>query len=101
MNAHGIGLGLERGKIFEEELQEIRKPLSKDGIFVFYSDGLTEAMDGQNNQFGEETVHSIVESNRHLRAEELQHSILSSVDKFRGGAEPHDDLTLVVVKTAK
>jgi sigma-B regulation protein RsbU (phosphoserine phosphatase) len=101
LNAHGIGLGLERGKIFEEELQEIRKPLSKDGIFVFYSDGLTEAMDGQNNQFGEETVHSIVESNRHLRAEELQHSILSSVDKFRGGAEPHDDLTLVVVKTAK
>jgi serine phosphatase RsbU (regulator of sigma subunit) len=101
MNAHGIGLGLERGKIFEEELQEIRKPLSKDGIFVFYSDGLTEAMDGQNNQFGEETVHSIVESSRHLRAEELQHSILSSVDKFRGGAEPHDDLTLVVVKTAR
>jgi serine phosphatase RsbU (regulator of sigma subunit) len=101
MNAHGIGLGLERGKIFEEELQEIRKPLSKEGIFVFYSDGLTEAMDGQNNQFGEETVHSIVETSRHLRAEELQHSILSSVDKFRGGAEPHDDLTLVVVKTAK
>jgi serine phosphatase RsbU (regulator of sigma subunit) len=101
MNAHGIGLGLERGKIFEEELQEIRKPLSKDGIFVFYSDGLTEAMDGQNNQFGEETVQSIVESSIHLRAEELQHSILSSVDKFRDGAEPHDDLTLVVVKTAK
>ena len=58
LEAHGIGLGLERGKIFEEELQEIRKPLSKDGIFVFYTDGLTEAMDEGKNQFGEETVHT-------------------------------------------
>jgi serine phosphatase RsbU (regulator of sigma subunit) len=100
LNAHGIGLGLERGKIFEEELQEIKRPLTKDGIFVFYSDGLTEAMDEKNNQFGEETVHDIVESSRKFRAKELQDSILSSVEKFRNGAEPHDDLTLVVVKTA-
>ena len=100
LRGHGIGLGLERGKIFEEELQEIRKPLSNHGIFVFYSDGLTEAMDKQQNQFGEETVHDIVESRRSLPAMELQKSILSSVENFRGGAEPHDDLTLVVVKTS-
>jgi len=99
LNAHGIGLGLERGKIFEEELQEIKRPLSKDNIFVFYTDGLTEAMDDKNNQFGEETVHRIVETSWKYRAKELEGSILSSVEKFRGAAEPHDDLTLVVVKT--
>ncbi len=101
LNAHGIGLGLERGKIFEKELEEIRKPLTNDGIFVFYSDGLTEAMDEQRNQFGEETVNKFIQSRRGLRAAELQHAIISSVEKFRGGAEPHDDLTLVVVKTSK
>jgi serine phosphatase RsbU (regulator of sigma subunit) len=101
LNAHGIGLGLERGKIFEKELQEIRKPLTNNGIFVFYSDGLTEAMDEQRNQFGEETVNKFIQSRRGLRAAELQHAIISSVEKFRGGAEPHDDLTLVVVKTSK
>jgi phosphoserine phosphatase RsbU/P len=100
LDAHGIGLGLERGKIFEKELQEIRKPLSRKSIFVFYTDGLTEAMDKQKNQFGEETVHTIVNSNRNLSAADLQRSILSSVEKFRAGAEPHDDLTLVVVKTS-
>lgn len=100
LDAHGIGLGLERGKIFEEELQEVRRPLSRDNIFVFYSDGLTEAMDANKNQFGEETVHTIVKSGRGLPAEDLQRSILASVEQFRGGAEPHDDLTLVVVKTS-
>ena len=101
LDAHGIGLGLERGKIFEEELQEIRKPLTKDGIFVFYTDGLTEAMDERNNQFGEETVHKVVQSGRTLTAADLQKSILTSVQKFRAGAEPHDDLTLVVVKSSR
>ncbi len=100
LNGHGIGLGLERGKIFEQELQEIRKPLTHDGIFVFYSDGLTEAMDEQKNQFGEETVNKLIQSRRGMKAAELRGAIISSVEKFRGGAEPHDDLTLVVVKTS-
>jgi serine phosphatase RsbU (regulator of sigma subunit) len=101
LNGHGIGLGLERGKIFEKELQEVRKPLTHDGIFVFYSDGLTEAMDEQKNQFGEETVNKLIQSRRGMKAAELRGAIISSVEKFRGGAEPHDDLTLVVVKTSK
>jgi len=63
LNGHGIGLGLERGKIFEKELQEIRKPLTHDGIFVFYSDGLTEAMDEQkiNLVRNRQQAHSIKE----------------------------------------
>ena len=101
LNGHGIGLGLERGKIFEKELQEVRKPLTHDGIFVFYSDGLTEAMDEQKNQFGEEAVNKLIQSKRGMKAAELRGAIISSVEKFRGGAEPHDDLTLVVVKTSK
>ena len=58
-------------------------------------------MDEQRNQFGEETVNTLIQSKRGLRAAELRGEIISSVEKFRGGAEPHDDLTLVVVKTSK
>ena len=57
-------------------------------------------MDEGKNQFGEETVHDVVQSGRGLSAAKLQSSILSSVEKFRAGAEPHDDLTLVVVKAS-
>ena len=96
----GIGLGLERGPIFENELEELKHPLNKNGIFVFYSDGLTEAMNERDLQFGEETVFDIVKSKRHLTAQELQRTILTSVEEFRGAAEQNDDLTLVVVKSA-
>jgi sigma-B regulation protein RsbU (phosphoserine phosphatase) len=95
----GIGLGLERGPIFESELEEAKRPLTKDSIFVFYSDGLTEAMNERKVQFGEETVYDIVNAKRRLSAQELQRTILTSVEEFRGAAEQHDDLTLVVVKS--
>ena len=96
----GIGLGLERGPVFEQELEEIRQPLNNNSIFVFYSDGLTEAMNEEMSQFGEEAVFDIVKERRGLGARELQQTILKSVEEFRGAAEQNDDLTVVVVKAS-
>jgi phosphoserine phosphatase RsbU/P len=96
----GIGLGLERGPVFEQELEEVRRPLNSNSIFVFYSDGLTEAMNEGLSQFGEEAVFEIVRQKRSLGAQDLQRTILKSVENFRGGAEQNDDLTVVVVKSA-
>lgn len=95
----GIGLGLERGPVFEQELEEIRRPLHANSLFVFYSDGLTEAMNEREVPYGEETVFDLVRSRRSLTAEELQHTILTSVEEYRGAAEQNDDLTVVVVKS--
>jgi sigma-B regulation protein RsbU (phosphoserine phosphatase) len=96
----GIGLGLERGPVFEQELEQITRPLLPNSIFVFYSDGLTEAMNERKAQFGEETVYDIVKAKRSLTAEQLQHTILTSVEEFRGAEEQNDDLTVVVVKSS-
>lgn len=99
LNTSGIGLGLERGDVFESTLEETRKPLEPKGLFVFYTDGLTEAMNEQRAQFGEDTVQGIIQSKRNLSSPELQQSILASVETFRGNAEQHDDITLVIVKS--
>lgn len=95
----GIGLGLERGPIFEQQLEEVRRPLDEDSLFVFYSDGLTEAMNDRMAPFGEESVYDLVRSKRSLKAQELQQMILTSVEEYRGSAEQNDDLTIVVVKS--
>ncbi|MGB2868121.1 MAG: SpoIIE family protein phosphatase [Bacteroidota bacterium] len=97
----GIGLGLERGPVFESNLEEIVQPLKAESIFLFYTDGLTEAMNERGTQFGEETVTELVKRKRLLTASELQHSIVSAVEEFRGSAEQHDDLTMVIVKAGE
>lgn len=99
LDAPGIGLGLERGPVFESELKEIVKPLTNESIFVFYTDGLTEAMNPQGVQFGEDAVSEIVKRRRALPASALQQTIITAVEEFRGACEQHDDLTMVVVKS--
>lgn len=98
LNSRGIGLGLERGPIFEESLEEVQRQLRSDSIFFFYSDGLSEAMDEQQQQFGEDTICDFIKSNKKLPAEELQSSLIYSVKQFQGSADQHDDITFVTVK---
>lgn len=97
--AAGIGLGLEPGPLFDRQLEEVRQPLEPGRLFVFYSDGLTEAMNDRKDQFGEEKVFDIVRQCRALSACQMQQNILRQVEQFRGSAEVHDDITLVIVKT--
>jgi sigma-B regulation protein RsbU (phosphoserine phosphatase) len=95
----GIGLGLERGPVFEDAIEEVRIPIKPESLFLFYTDGVTEAMNEDNQQLGETAIVDLLKAKRHLSAESIQHAILTKVEKFRGSAEQHDDVTMVVVKS--
>lgn len=95
----GIGLGLERGPLFDNELEEINLPLKRESLFFFYTDGLTEAMNRQGKEFGEATVSKLVKEKRALDAEHLQRVVVTAAEEFQGEAEQHDDVTVVVVKS--
>jgi serine phosphatase RsbU (regulator of sigma subunit) len=99
LDSRGIGLGLERGPLFESELEEIHRPLRPGALFVFYSDGLTEAMNAAEAEFGEENVFRIVRAGSQLPARALEQSIIAEARKFQGEAEQHDDMTVVVVRS--
>jgi phosphoserine phosphatase RsbU/P len=94
----GIGLGLERGPMFENAIEEVRLPITHNALFLFYTDGITEAMNEKKHQLGEDAVVNILKTKRRLSAEGIQNAILTRVKKFRGSAEQHDDITMVVVK---
>jgi sigma-B regulation protein RsbU (phosphoserine phosphatase) len=97
----GIGLGLERGPLFDNELEEVVLPIKPESLFFFYTDGLTEAMNRQGKEFGEETVSKLVKEKRSLLAEQLQRVVITAAEEFQGKAEQHDDVTVVVVKARR
>lgn len=99
LDAEGIGLGLERGPLFESTLAEVRQPLNGNSLYLFYTDGIPETMNEHMMEFGEDRVLELVRSKRNVTAVELQHALIQATEEFRGTAEQHDDLTLVVVKT--
>jgi len=55
LQPEGIGVGLEKGKIFQNTLVEETIKCSPGDIFVFYTDGLSEARNQMGDEFGEMT----------------------------------------------
>lgn len=67
-------------------------------VLVLYSDGLAEATNTSDVEFGEERLLAVVEANCHRPVSDIQKSILDAVTHFRGGHELQDDLTLLVAR---
>ncbi len=66
--------------------------------FVFFSDGIVEAQNPENEQWGFERFEQVVTGNAGLDAESLTGKILSEFDDFRRGVPQDDDVTLVTIK---
>ena len=67
-------------------------------MLLFFTDGISEAMNTRNELFGEERIRSIMEENADLEMDELREKIVDEVFDFAGGAVQHDDMTMVLVK---
>jgi sigma-B regulation protein RsbU (phosphoserine phosphatase) len=67
-------------------------------ILLIYSDGVSEAMNSHEEEFGEERLAALVASNKELSAVALRDLILENIADFVGEAPQHDDLTLVTAK---
>ena len=67
-------------------------------LLVAYTDGVTEARNVDEQEFGEARLRKIVSSSAHNSAQELSERIVENVRQWCGDVPPHDDLTLVVMK---
>ncbi len=71
--------------------------LERGDLFVLYSDGITEAANARDEEFGEERLRSIIEENAEQPVRELQRLVLDKVSTWTR-QEPQDDMTLVIVR---
>jgi len=83
----GMPLGLGTGEFSESRVQ-----LSKGSRLVFYSDGITEATDGSDEEYGAERMRDHV-----LKPGSGAESILADVRAFANGEGLHDDATVIFV----
>jgi sigma-B regulation protein RsbU (phosphoserine phosphatase) len=90
----GMVLGVMEGSTYEQETVS----LSRGDLLVGYTDGVTEARNSTQEEYGEQRVINIVTENSHLSAGELQQLIIEDIRNFVGGARQHDDITLLVIK---
>jgi len=90
----GVPLGSFAGSTYDELSLE----LSAGDVYVFCSDGVTEAVDGLGREFGTERLLAVVEQSHDKSARDIVDAIFSAVWSFRGDTPPNDDMTAVAIK---
>jgi Tol biopolymer transport system component len=72
--------------------------LAEGDVLVAYTDGISEAMNSADEEWGEERLIEAVRTNRAASARTLIDRLMASADGFAAGATQHDDMTLLVVR---
>jgi sigma-B regulation protein RsbU (phosphoserine phosphatase) len=65
---------------------------------VLFSDGVTEAMDPDEQLFGDERLCHAIAGKENISLNDLQTEILNSVHTFTRGASQNDDITVLLVR---
>ena len=79
---------------FEEEKVELKQ----GDILMVFSDGVTEAMNAEEELFGEERLEKVIEKHRSASAASIIDEIVTAVREFAGPTPQADDITMIVVK---
>lgn len=96
LEAGGLVVGLLPMSSYEEQAAELRP----GDVFVTYTDGISEAMTDQEEEWGEERMIAAIETARQGSAEIILADVFQAADQFTAGADQHDDMTLLVMKLA-
>jgi len=93
-----LGLKIDDGELFERLLQEETIPLNDGDLYLFFTDGISEAMNTQDDCFGEARLGHLVERHSQLPSDELRERVLREISAFVGDAPQHDDMTMILLK---
>jgi serine phosphatase RsbU (regulator of sigma subunit) len=89
----GMLLGVER----EASYCTGHERLEPGDLLLLYSDGVTDVLNGQDEEYGAGRLETLLKRIAHLPGASMIDSIVASVESFVGGSVP-DDITLLVAK---
>lgn len=93
---HGTGMALGVLDSIEIEAREVR--LRPGDILILYTDGVTEAVNEDYDEFGLERLRLTVAAHQDEDAESIKQAITAAIRDFAGDTSQFDDVTLVVMK---
>ena len=90
----GAPLGIFDFVLLDEGMLE----LPRDSTMLLITDGVTEALNVEREQFGTERIQELLRQERKQDAQTLCKDFLDSIALFRGEAPVHDDITVVAIQ---
>lgn len=94
LEAGGPVIGLLPSVSYDEQ----SVTLEPGDLLFAYTDGISEAMTGDDEEWGEERMILAAESMQHHTANEVLSSLFNAADRFTGSTPQHDDMTVLILK---
>ncbi|TMQ62016.1 MAG: HAMP domain-containing protein [Candidatus Eisenbacteria bacterium] len=93
-----VGIDAPDADLFRRTISVERLTLKQEDMIVIYTDGITEAMNPNREQFGEARLLGAIKRHAHLTAQEFSEALDREIHEFTAGALQNDDITLVAIK---
>ena len=94
----GMVVGIDSGNVFDRLTGDFAVPLERGDCLVLYTDGVTEALNGDGDEFGLERTIQAVRASAGNGANAIVARVIDDVRAFVGSQPQNDDITLIAIR---
>jgi sigma-B regulation protein RsbU (phosphoserine phosphatase) len=94
----GMVVGIDSGSVFDRLTTDFAVPLERDDCLVLYTDGVTEALNSEEDEFGLDRMIQSVRASANDGAQTIVKRIIEDVRNFTGSVPQNDDITLIAIR---
>jgi sigma-B regulation protein RsbU (phosphoserine phosphatase) len=98
LNPPGMALGIDSGDVFERVTRDFTFQMESGDCLVLYTDGVTEALDMKENEFGVKRMTLAIQASAHEGAVAVRKRLTDDLMEFIGTHPQNDDITLIVIR---
>src|SRR5947199_5930638 len=94
----GMVVGIDSGNVFDRLTTDFAVPLERDDCLVLYTDGVTEALNTEGDEFGLDRTIQSVRASASDGAQAIVKRVIEDVRDFTGSLPQNDDITLIAIR---
>src|SRR5437867_8464332 len=94
----GMVVGIDSGDVFDRLTTDVAVPLEPNDCILLYTDGITEALDDEGNEFGLERTIASVQSSAKEGAQAIVTRLIDDLRNFVGSTPQNDDITMIAIR---
>jgi len=94
----GMVVGIDSGNVFDRITVDFAVSLERDDCLVLYTDGVTETLNAEGDEFGVDRMMQSVRASAIDGAQAIVKKIIEDVRDFTGSVPQNDDITLIAIR---
>jgi len=94
----GLAIGIDEGEVFERVTKDLDLQMESGDCLLLYTDGVCEAEDDKEGEFGKERLREVFLQSAPLGSEAVVEAVQQAVASFAGDTPQFDDITMIAIE---